>query len=126
MDFRNSYPQLFRPLAYSQPSEQERVPLPPWWLIVRLLRLLLSSGCTTGILSEICGINSLAADTFDCLPTLSNGGRNVGVLDLLVDSSAKLAKGRLHKVALLVTGAEKDGVDGQQGPCGLCECEGRE
>lgn len=126
MEIRNSNPQLFRPLAYNQPSEQEGVPLPPCWLIVRLLGLLLSSSCTTGIFSEICGINRLAANTFDGLPTLSNGRRNVGVLDLLVDSGAKLAKGRLHKVALLVTGAEEDSVNGQQGPCSLCECEGRE
>lgn len=90
-----------------------------------LLRLLLRSG-TTGVSPQVCGFNSLAANAFDSLPSLSDSRRHVGVLDLLVDSGTELAKSSLNKIALLVTGAKEEGVDGQQNPSTLGESQGRE
>lgn len=86
----------------------------------------MSSSTAAGVFPQVCGIDSLAADTFDGLPTLANSRRNVGVLDLLIDSGSELSKGRLDKMALLVACTEEDSVDAQQNPGALGESESRE
>lgn len=80
---------------------------------VSLLRLLLSGLSTSQVLSDVGGINSLAAESLDGFPALSNGRWDVGILHLLVDVSRSLREGTLDKLALVESCSQEDGVNAQ-------------
>lgn len=65
-------------------------------------------------------------DVLDCLPTLSDGRWDIGVLDLLVDAGSQLGKGTLDELALGESRAQEDCVDAQQDPGAFAERQGGE
>jgi hypothetical protein len=88
--------------------------------------LLLWDLSTTHILPHIRGINDLSEKSLDSLPTLSNSRWDIGVLNLLVNTSGKLTESALDELALGESCSKEDGVDTEQDPGAFGEGDGGE
>ena len=87
---------------------------------VTLLRLLLRI-CAPSVLAEVCSVDCLTTKSLDGFPGLPDSGRNVGVLNLLVDVGSPLGESALHELTLVEPCPQKDSVDTKEHPGALAE-----